>query len=149
MDRRGTDDVSGRQMIHQSEKIRQVRLGHPLLVDRQDVAAAIGREQEIAVLDAFGNAFAGDGLADVVQRNEGFQVAVRDFSVDGHRRSGRSSWEMIHALSACGSLKCTSSSITEKFSTVTSYRARQASSTSWTRISGAEAPAVRPRRRTP
>src|SRR5262249_6803085 len=119
---------------------------YPLLVEGEDIAAAIGREQEVAVLDAFGNALAGHGAADVVERDEVFEIAVRDFRVDSHEAR---SHESDQAVSALGSLKCTLSSMTASSSMVTAKRSRQAAMTSCTSTSGAEAPAVMPTRRTP
>src|SRR5262249_59232714 len=120
--------------------------GDPVLVEGKDIAAAIGREQEVAVLDALGDALAGHGASDVVERDEALEIAVRDFRVDGHEARSQ---ELDQAVSALGSLKCTLSSMTASSSMVTAMRSRQAAITSCTSTSGADAPAVMPTRLTP
>src|SRR5262249_37936274 len=139
VDRRRADEALGREMLHEPEEERQVGARDTLLVEGEDIAAAIGREQEVAVLDAFGNALAGHGAADVVEGDEVLEIAVRDFRVDGHEARSQ---ESDQAVSALGSLKCTLSSMTASSSMVTAKRSRQAAITSCTSTSGAEAPAV-------
>ena len=71
-------------MIHQAEKERQVLRGDPLLVKRQDEAAAFRLEQEVGVLHPFGDTLErGDG-ADVVFGDKGLDLLVADIRVYGH-----------------------------------------------------------------
>ena len=56
-----------------------------LLVERQDVLAARRGQQVVGVLDPFGDALEGVGLADVVVGEEGFELRVADFRVDRHQ----------------------------------------------------------------
>ena len=76
--------VPAGQMIHQTEEKRQILAGNAFLIEGQDKISLIGLEQVVGVFNSFGDALAGDNLADGVLRNEGFQVGVRDFGIDGH-----------------------------------------------------------------
>ena len=72
-------------MLHQAEEERQILALHPLLVEREDVAALRGVEQVVAVLDALGDALAGHHLADLVLPHEGAELVVGNFGIDGHQ----------------------------------------------------------------
>ena len=74
-------------MLHQTKKIRQLGDFDPPFVQRQDEVALCRAECEIAVLDALGNAFAGNGRADVVLGEEAGQRIVRDLRIDRHRHA--------------------------------------------------------------
>ena len=71
-------------MLHQTDKERQVLGFHPLLVEGEDMLAAGGAQQEVGILDPFGDALERSHLADVVTRQKGAQRIVRDFGVDSH-----------------------------------------------------------------
>jgi len=71
-------------MLHQRQKERQVALGNPPLVERQDEVAAAGMDEKIRVLDAFRDALVGKQLADVVIGEEGREVFRRDIGIDSH-----------------------------------------------------------------
>src|SRR5262249_16262122 len=58
------------EMLHQSEKERQIVARDPLLIEREDEIAAAGVQQEVRVLDALGNALVGQKLAEVVASEE-------------------------------------------------------------------------------
>ena len=96
------------EMFHQSEEERQVVGSDPLLIERQDEIAAIGVQQEVRVLDAFGNALVRQQLAELVAGEAGSQILGRDVRVDGHAaypaaaplRSGRGSGKNTSSLAA-------------------------------------------------
>jgi len=77
-------DALGGQMLHQAKEKRQVGGVHPLLVERQDVGAGRGVEQEVRVLHALRDAFVGQQFADVVVGQECAEFDFRDVGVDGH-----------------------------------------------------------------
>ena len=72
-------------MLHEAEEERQILALHPLLVEREDEAALGGVKQVFAVLDALGDALAGHHLADLVLLDEGAELVVGNFGVDGHQ----------------------------------------------------------------
>ena len=72
-------------MLHQPQKERQVALGDAPLVKRKNEIAAAGVNQEIRVLDAFGDALIGKKLTDVVTGKERREVFCRDVGIDGHK----------------------------------------------------------------
>ena len=109
MDRPRAIDAARGEMVHQAEEERQVRRVDALFVERDEVGALGGGQQVVGVLDAFGDALEGFGLADVVLGEKGFQLGVADFGVDRHQ-----------ATSARGSLNTTLSSVVRTSSTVTS-----------------------------
>ena len=63
-------------MLHQRDKKGQVVGIDPFFIERQDEIAALGGEQEIRILDPFGDPLAGQHLADVVTRDESPQLVV-------------------------------------------------------------------------
>ncbi len=71
-------------MRHQGEKIGQVGRLDPLLVERQDEAAAGRIDQVVRVLDALGDALAGHRGTDIVARQERRQAGGVDVGVDRH-----------------------------------------------------------------
>src|SRR6266446_826859 len=73
-----------REVLHERDEERQILRQHALLVERKDETTALGAQQEIRVLDAFGDALAGDDLADVVITNEGGELLVADVGIDRH-----------------------------------------------------------------
>ncbi len=66
--------AAARQMLHQREEERQIAFRHAPLVQRQDEIAAVGVDQEIRVLDAFGDALIGKQLADIVTGKKAAQI---------------------------------------------------------------------------
>ena len=85
MNRHRAGHAAVRQMLYQPEEERQVLGVDPLLVEREDVGAALGEQQVVGVLDPLGDALAGERRADVVLRDERGKFVVGDFGVDGHR----------------------------------------------------------------
>ena len=75
------------KVFHQPEKERQIALGDALLVERQDVIAAAGVDQEIRVLDALGDALVGEEIADVVTGEEAAEILRRHIGIDCHEGS--------------------------------------------------------------
>ena len=71
-------------MLHQTDEERQILGFHPFLVEGEDVLAGGGAQQEVGILDPFGDALERGHLADVVKRQKGAQRIVRDFGVDSH-----------------------------------------------------------------
>ena len=71
-------------MVHQRDEKRQIGGCHAFFVERQDEVGALGGQEEIRVLDTFGDALARQHLADVVERGEGAQLVVADFGIDRH-----------------------------------------------------------------
>src|SRR5579883_3387962 len=82
--RRRASDALRREMLHQRDEERQVLRLHALLVERQDEGAALRAQEKIRVLDALGDALAGDHFADVVIADEGRELLVTDVRVDRH-----------------------------------------------------------------
>src|SRR5512144_2128308 len=52
LDRERAGDRARDEMLHQPKKIREVLAPHPLLVERQDIAPALGMNEIVGVLDA-------------------------------------------------------------------------------------------------
>jgi hypothetical protein len=77
-------------MFHQPEKVRQIVLFYAPLIEGEDERARLRHQQEIGVLDAFGDALAGDDPADIVLVGERLDLLVGDFCIDGHH--GILSW---------------------------------------------------------
>ena len=77
-------------MLHQGEEERQVLGGDAPLVEREDEIAAAGVDQEVRVLDPFGDPLVGEQLADVVAGEKGREVLRRHIGVDGHNYSAAS-----------------------------------------------------------
>jgi hypothetical protein len=69
-------------MLHQPEEERQVFRADPLFVERENELPGRGGQQEIAVLDAFGDAFDGGERADVVARQKLRLILVIEIGVD-------------------------------------------------------------------
>src|SRR5262249_58639787 len=72
------------EMLHQSQKERQIVGRDPLLVKREDEIAAIGMQQEVRVLDALGNTLVGQQLAEPVAGEKASQALRSDVGVNGH-----------------------------------------------------------------
>ena len=85
VDRRGTGHALGRQMLHQRQEERQIRGRHPLLVEGQDVAAALGDQAVVRVLDALRDALQVISGAEIVAARNAPATLV-DRGVDRHRR---------------------------------------------------------------
>ncbi len=81
-------------MVHEVEEERQVGRCDAALVERQDVTAALGAQQEVGVLDALGDALARDHLAQRVIGKERAELVVGNVGIDGH------SW--LRRLCGCG-----------------------------------------------
>ena len=79
-----TGDAAFGQMLHQPDEERQIGGPDPLFVEREDVLASRGAQQEIGVLDALGDPLERNDVADFVQREEVAQRLIRDFGVDSH-----------------------------------------------------------------
>src|SRR5271170_1603011 len=71
-------------MLHETNKERQVLGFHPLLIEGENMLAAAGAQQEVGILDPFGDALERSRLPDIVTRQKGAQRIVRDFGVDSH-----------------------------------------------------------------
>ncbi|MEY9313925.1 hypothetical protein ABIF29_000724 [Bradyrhizobium elkanii] len=72
------------EMRHQRQEIRQVVLRHALLIEREDVGALAGVQQEVRILDALGDALVGEQFADVVAFEEFREVFGGNVGVDRH-----------------------------------------------------------------
>jgi len=75
-------------MLHQAEEERQILPPGALFIKRQDVAAALGLQHEVGVLDALGDAFARQRAPQVVPGEESLQLVVADFGVNSHNHAG-------------------------------------------------------------
>ena len=137
----------------EAEEERQVLARDAALVEREDEGPARGVHDVVGVLDALGDALVGEQLAQPVAGDEGRELLVGDFGVDGHGVSGafRAAGvrSVVAARSSRGTLKAMLSRAVVTVSSVTSKRSRKASMTSSTSCSGAEAPAVTPTVATP
>src|SRR5260221_4393513 len=129
------------EMLHQPEEERQVRRINAFLVERQDELALLGDHQVVRILDALGDALQRLHRTEVVAGHEGVEFLVGDFGVDGQAGYSAAS------RSARGRLKVIDSSAALINSTLTAKRSANAAITSSTSTSGADAPAVIPRRR--
>ena len=78
----------GGQPQGQAEEIGQFLLAHPLLVDGQDVAALFRLEQEVRVLNAFGDALERHRRSKVEVGEKGGKLLVGDVGIDGHGGAG-------------------------------------------------------------
>src|SRR5882757_7651653 len=78
-----------REMLHQTEKERQIIRGDALLVERENEIAATGVQEKIRVLDALRDAFIGQKIAEVVGAQECRNFLGRDIGIDGHGSTGR------------------------------------------------------------
>ena len=58
MYRNRAGDALGSEMVHQAKKKRQLFRRYPLLIERQDIAAAVGLQQVVGILDPLGDALA-------------------------------------------------------------------------------------------
>jgi hypothetical protein len=76
-------------MLHQAQEKRQVRLGNTFFIEGEDIIAGRGVEQIVGVLDAFGDALAGQYGAKIIFRDKPLQILIANFSIDRHRISVR------------------------------------------------------------
>ncbi len=83
-DRLRAIDPARSQVLHQSEEERQLRLRHPLLIERQDEISGAGVQEIVGVLHAFGDPLAGEQRAEIVAREELRQFLFADVGIDGH-----------------------------------------------------------------
>ena len=81
-----TRDTMPREMLHQRDEKRQVLRIDPLFIEGQDEIAVFRCKQEIRVLDPLGDPFAGQHLADLIERSESSELVIGDIGVDRHRR---------------------------------------------------------------
>ena len=140
--RQRAGDAAPGEMLHQAEEEGQVGRVDALLVERQDELALLGRR-------------AGSWSSRRPRRCPSPRARRRDRSRRGRRRTPRrrircrppSRPHSAASRSWRGRLKAIVSSAAVTTSTVTSKRSAKASITSSTRTSGADAPAVTPRRR--
>ena len=72
------------QMRHQRQEVRQIVHRHALFIEREDVGALAGVQQEVGILDALGDALVGEQLADVVAFEEFREVFGGDVGVNRH-----------------------------------------------------------------
>ena len=84
VDRGGAGDALGGEVVHQAEEEGQVVRRHPLFVEGQDEAAAVGFEEVVGVLHPFGDALIGQQFPDIVFGQESLEGVVVDFGIDGH-----------------------------------------------------------------
>ena len=66
-DRCRAGEILRRQMVHQSQKKRQVFDICAFLIERQDIAACFCMEQIVGVLNALRNAFEGEKTTNVIE----------------------------------------------------------------------------------
>ncbi len=85
LDRCRTGDTLCREMLHQSDEKRQILGRNPLFIERQNEIAALGGDEKIRVLDALGDAFARQHLANVVKRDKGSELVIGNIGINGHR----------------------------------------------------------------
>jgi hypothetical protein len=72
-----------RQMFHQPKKPGQLAGVHALFEQRQDVLGVRGPQEEIAILDALGDAVEGDQVTDGEIAEKPGDVGVGDSGVNG------------------------------------------------------------------
>ena len=65
--RGGAGHALGREVVHQAEEERQIRRIDPPLVEGEDEPPALGDQEEVGVLDAFGDALQAHRPPDVVR----------------------------------------------------------------------------------
>ena len=87
-------DAPRREMLHQRQEERNVADRHALLVEREDVVALPGVNQEVRVFDAFGDALIGQQLAKLVAGEEFREVFRCDVGVDGHLPTTALRWPL-------------------------------------------------------
>ena len=75
------------QMRHQRQEVRQIVHRHALFIEREDVGALAGVQQEVGILDALGDALVGEQFADVVAFEEFREVFGGDVGVNRHGRT--------------------------------------------------------------
>ena len=71
-------------MLHQPQEEGQVVDPDPLLIQGQDVGAAVGLQIEIGILDPLGNALEGQRHADLVAGEQALQLLEADIGIDRH-----------------------------------------------------------------
>ena len=90
IDNRARDrEALGCKMAHQRQEPGQIASIDALFIKGEDEAPACGFEQEIAVLDAFGDALEADCGADIITGQKGRQIIGADRGVNGHRSATR------------------------------------------------------------
>src|SRR5690606_25602036 len=133
MDRQRAGHAPLGQMFHQAEEERQIDALDALFVQRQDVGARGGVEQEVGVLRALGDARVGKELADGVLLKKPAELVLGDVRVD---RQSRYALPLTKAMSAGRNSTSRRTRLTGKFSvssavtassTVTSKRSLNAS----------------------
>jgi hypothetical protein len=87
MDRKRAGNAALRQMIHQSQKERQIARFHPLFVKRENVGTAFCVQQEIRILDALGNALVGQENPCIVVGEKVLELDLVDVRIDRHSSS--------------------------------------------------------------
>src|SRR5690606_13507810 len=83
--RGGAGDGTAGEMLHQPKEEGEISFFHPLFIEREDVAAFGGFQEEIRVFYPFGDTLEGKGLAQVIAGEEGSEFFVGNFRIDGHR----------------------------------------------------------------
>jgi len=70
------------QMLLQAQKERQIRLFHPLFIERQDQRLFCRVQQKIGVFHALGNALIGCQLTDIILSEKLPQIVFADIRVN-------------------------------------------------------------------
>ena len=104
-------------MLHQREKERHVAGRDPLLVQRENVVAAAGVDEEIRILHALRDALVGQQLPQLVAGKKSGQFFRRDVGINGH--GGNLYSTAAFSRKPRGSGKNTSSSAADTVSTLT------------------------------
>src|SRR6185312_3399941 len=83
-DRGGAGIAPARDPAQQLQEERQVVGLNPALIDRQEIAPRLGRQQEVGILHAFGHALEAQGRAQVEVGQQTAELLVGDVGVDRH-----------------------------------------------------------------
>src|SRR6478672_335183 len=92
LDRLRAADAAGVQMLHKRKKKRQVLCRDSLLIEGEDERAALGVDEKIRVLDAFGNALIGQQLPHIIGGEESGKLLRRYLRIDRHLKKVPARW---------------------------------------------------------
>ena len=70
--------------LHEAKEKRQILSTDPLLIEGQNITVEPGSKQKVGVLDAFGDALAGDDVADIILADKIPQIGIGNLGIDGH-----------------------------------------------------------------